>query len=38
MKRIKRYKFLVIKISHGDVMYIIGNVDKIIITLYGDGW
>ena len=38
MKGIKRYKFLVIKIIHGDVIYIIGNVDKIIITLYGDGW
>ena len=38
MKEIKRYKLPVIKsISHGEVMYGIGNiVNNIAITLYGD--
>lgn len=38
---IKWYQLQVnkIKISHGDVMYCVGNiVNNILITLYGDTW
>ena len=26
------------KISHGDVVYSVGNIVNIVVTLYGDRW
>ena len=39
VKRIKRYKLLVIKyISHGDIQYSIGTIVSKIVIMYGDRW